>query len=408
MTANKENEWKLISSALKEGDTDRLRMMLRGNDINAPQFGEAQDKPLLHAILYSLVSWEVSLDDSEKILRVLDECGADANLSDDKENTPLSIAIFGGFEMEHIVDQLVECLGADASKEQESFDVAVDELDDNGVCELLIQHGLKPEAHGQYTRLLFRGRKENGRADGYEYMLDMLLTMNLILPDERDARQNTPLHYVVRVLDCNRDYLFNFRSTSYENDRERLTTTLCTMLLDHGANPLATNANGRTALDVWLKHREISAGDTDDVEELLLNSMADARECLHFDTMDYFAQTNMGKLLHAELIRIIKKMTSPEQKRGKRFTRQQAIDAMLAAEGIAPDGYYYRDCIKGEVEIDITEFRFRHYIATTGAHEYEDIVEELRDEHGRFYSGIHADAREIIDGRLTQRGIYFK
>ena len=65
--------------------------------------------------------------------------------------------------MEHIVDQLIECLGADASKEHESFDIAVDELDDNGVCEL----GLKPEAHGQYTRLLFSGRKENGRADGY-------------------------------------------------------------------------------------------------------------------------------------------------------------------------------------------------------------------------------------------------
>ena len=158
-------------------------------------------------------------------------------------------------------------------------------------------------------------------------LTDMLLTMNLILPDERDAKQNTPLHYVVRVLDCNRDNILNFRSTSYEEDRERLTETLCTMLLDHG----------RTALDVWLKHREISAGDTDDVEELLLNSMADARECLHLDMMDCFAQTDMGKRLHAELIKIIKKMTYPEeQTRGKRFTRQRAIDAMLADEG-----YYY-------------------------------------------------------------------
>jgi len=106
-------------------------------------------------------------DDSEKLFRVLDECGADANLQDDQGTTPLSIAILRGYEMEHIVDQLIECLGADASKEHESFDIAVDELDDNGVCELLIQLGLKPEAHGQYTRLLFSGRKENGRADGY-------------------------------------------------------------------------------------------------------------------------------------------------------------------------------------------------------------------------------------------------
>ena len=91
----------------------------------------------------------------------------------------------------------------------------------------------------------------------------------------------------------------------------------------------------------------------------------------------------------------------------KRFTRKRTTDAMLAAEGITPDGNYYRECINGEVEIDITEFRFRHYVATTCASEYAEIVMELRDDNGSFYSDIHADARERIAARLYQRGIGF-
>ena len=92
----------------------------------------------------------------------------------------------------------------------------------------------------------------------------------------------------------------------------------------------------------------------------------------------------------------------------KRFTRKQTIDAMLAAEGITPDGNYYRECINGEVEIDITEFRFRHYVATTCASEYAEIVMELRDDNGSFYSDIHTDARERIAARLYQRGIGYE
>ena len=87
-------------------------------------------------------------------------------------------------------------------------------------------------------------------------------------------------------------------------------------LLDRGANPLAKNANGKTALDVWLKHRKLRTGDlTDDVEELLLNSMADARECLYLEMMDLFAQTDMGMRLDAELIELIKKKVIVRWKR---------------------------------------------------------------------------------------------
>lgn len=367
--------WKLILSALTEGDTDRLRTLLKGHEINAPKFGDTQDKPLLHAILYDWLliarksNWLSRVrkssartidSESEKILRVLYECGSDANLLDNKGHTPLSISIYPGKSMHHITEQLVNVLGADITKEQSGFDDAVAELDDmpdpdsdsSSSCELLMRLGLKPEEDGRYTRLLFKGGKNRGSAEGYKHMFKKLLEWNLILPDECDAKQNTPLHYVVRVLDCNQDYLFNSRS--YEDVRERLTTTLCTKLLDHGVNPLATNANGKTALDVWLKHRKLRTGDTDDVEELLLNSMADARVCHYLEMMDLFAQTDMGMRLDTELIEIIKKNACLEETRGKRFTRQRAIDAILAAEGVAPDDYYYRAYINGEFKMDIT------------------------------------------------------
>ena len=77
--------------------------------------------------------------------------------------------------------------------------------------------------------------------------------------------------------------------------------------------------------------------------------------------------------------------------------------------GITPDGYYYHRCINGEeeAEIDMAEFRFRHYIATTGSVEYEEIVEQLREDYGRFYAGIHEEARDVFGGRLRKRGVCF-
>ena len=80
---------------------------------------------------------------------------------------------------------------------------------------------------------------------------------------------------------------------------------------------------------------------------------------------------------------------------------------MLSAEGIVPDGFYYHDCIDGKLDIDMAEFRFRHYIATIGAMEYDNIVEKLRLKRGRFYDGIHADARDIFGKKLERRGVYF-
>lgn len=223
----------------------------------------------------------------------------------------------------------------------------------------------------------------------------------------------------MRELDCEYDYEFSmwFMDHGLNDrrvyDREELTAKLIAMLLDHGANPLALNSSGKTALDIWLRDRVglRNSGDTDYVEELLLNSMADARECLFLDMMDIFAQTDMGRRLDTGLIEMIKLnvICLKENKRGKMITRMREIDAMLAVEGIPPGGYYYNDCINGRVEkTDVTEFRFRHYIVTTGAREYEYIVEELRDNCGRFYPGIHAEAREVFEKRLEERGIHFQ
>lgn len=100
----------------------------------------------------------------------------------------------------------------------------------------------------------------------------------------------------------------------------------------------------------------------------------------------------------------IKRMRLEETK----SARQRELDAMLAAEGIPVGGFYYSDCIEGKAVINMSEFRFRHYIATTGVREYDKIIEQLRRENDdRFYSGIHADAREILHDRLVQRGISF-
>jgi hypothetical protein len=396
--------WELMLAAIETCDADRLRALSGGNDINEPRFGDRHNKPLLHAIMYALQHGGMQLHDSEKIFRIMDELGADANSLDDEGNTPLSICLCDGVELSHIAEQLVHVLGADATKEQASFDDAVADVDDNDTCELLLRLGLKPEADGRYTRLLFKGNKEKGSADGYEYMLKNLLDWGLVLPDERDAKQNTPLHYVVRVLDCDYDYQWRWHVSKEDRviDRETLTKSLITILLDNCANPLAKNAKGKTALDIWIESRDLTNGDTDDVEELLLNSMADARECLYLDNVDIFAETDMGKRLDVELIGIIKQAICLGETRGKRGARKQLIDDMLTAEGIPPDGYYYHDCINGKLEIDIAEFRFRHYIATTGAQEYGDIVEKLQNDCGRFYPGIHADARAIFRDMMQQ------
>jgi len=80
---------------------------------------------------------------------------------------------------------------------------------------------------------------------------------------------------------------------------------------------------------------------------------------------------------------------------------------MLAAENIPAIGYYFDRCVYGEDEPDMKGFRFRHYIATAGAEEYEHIVDRLAAEVGFFYPKIHSDAREEYSRKLAKRGISF-
>ena len=97
------------------------------------------------------------------------------------------------------------------------------------------------------------------------------------------------------------------------------------------------------------------------------------------------------------------------QKERVKQNKKKELDAMLAAEGIPAEGYYYNDCVNGDLEIDMYEFRFRHYIATTGSREYEGIINLLLKENDRhFYRGIHADAREVFHARLVARGVSFE
>ena len=65
--------------------------------------------------------------------------------------------------------------------------------------------------------------------------------------------------------------------------------------------------------------------------------------------------------------------------------------------------------MNGAAEIRLSEFRFRHYTATTGSREYDGIINSLRRENVQhFYRGIHAEAREIFHARLVGRGVSFE
>jgi ankyrin repeat protein len=400
-------EWDAIISTLRKNgnssgprvNTEKLLALLKGVDVNSPRFGYDLKMPLLHAILVAFNMKIIHRNDSAKIFRILHECGADGNLPNRFGLTPLYICIASELNMEK---KLINILGADLSKEQAHFDYEVSHLDPGKICERMIQLGFKPEEHGRYTRLLFKGKKLKVKryADDYIQMLRTLLKWNLILPNERDSKQKTPLHHAVRNLDLHESTCVHWR--------ELLANELCQDLLNHGADPLAKDLKGQTALDIWLKKRNSANLDHDSVEELLLNRMADAREIIYFNNIDTFAQTDMGKRLDVELIEIIKQKILLGETRGKRFTRKKEIDKMLAAEGITIKDEYYDHCIDGTADIDMVTFRTIQYCETTGKEEYEAIIQELLEIVGEFYLYIEEEARILLRKRLAERGINFE
>ena len=157
-------EWDAIVSTLRKNgsrsgarvNTEKLLALLKGIDVNSPRFGYDLELPLLHAILVAFNMKIIHRNDSAKIFRILHECGADGNLPSRFGLTPLYICIASELNMEK---KLINILGADLSKEQAHFDYEVAHLDPGKICERMIQLGFKPEEHGRYTRLLFKGKK---------------------------------------------------------------------------------------------------------------------------------------------------------------------------------------------------------------------------------------------------------
>jgi len=180
----------------------------------------------------------------------------------------------------------------------------------------------------------------------------------------------------------------------------QLAHQLATILLQRGANPLLVNNEGKTPLDICSQrfNKAIIEGDTNDVEELLTNAMADALDRTDEEKFRAFKRSRAGEFLgeHICTVLILPLAVIPHP-RGLISQRRERIVAMLGTEGITADGCYFEDCLRGIRPISMREFRLRHYISTAGAREYELIVRRLkRSNGGRYYSGIHAEARSEI------------
>ena len=398
-----------ILDAASACDAAKVRDAINGLDVNAP-LGE-RGHPLLHTLL-----WEMREDcgwsDQQVVtlFTVLREIGVDANALDADGKSPLFILLSNASEFGNVAKQLVAVLGADPNLpvvRDQCLECALDTDYVEGF-DLLLELGCQMPRDGRYTHLLFfYGEKDSSY---YPVMLERLVGLGLVNVDERDDDLDTPLHCAMMRLDCKIDS-FRMQKSTQDYVEEELAKELASILLDRGADPLAKNRDGRTPLDIWNRRFEaVDEGVTDDVEELLANAMADALDRIDAEKFYAFANESkagafLGEHVCTVLIRPLVMIPHP---RGLMSQRRERIVAMLGAEGIAADGCYFTDCLLGTKEVDMREFRLRHYIATTGAAEYERIVRQFRRGNGgRFFSGIHAEARAVFKNRLMQRGVRF-
>jgi hypothetical protein len=388
----------LIITAASNCDLDALRVLV-----------STHKSTLLHRLLDLMLSGDLCLSEEQivSIFTMLRDAGVDPNAMDEEGRSALS-AFLQDYENRHVPRLLVEVMGADPNKAEvrdECLEYALSDKDDSHAFDLLLELGCRPPLDGRYTRLLFfNGEKER---DFYEHMLERLLDMGLIRADERDNEQDTPLHCALMELEvpfCHFD-----RLTQRDTDEAdtQLANALAALLLARGADPLALNQRGETPLDVWNQRWEHNHDTTDDVQERLLNARADALDRLDAAKFDAFVRAAGEQILGKHICdEIIKPLVLVPHPRGPMAERRTQLAAMLDAEGIAPDGYYYENCLRGAAEIDMREFRLRHIIATAGAPEYDRIVRRLRRQNGgRYFPGIHANARAQFKESIHRRGV---
>lgn len=396
-----------IVDAAAAGDVEKLRALLTSTN--------SSEYTLPHKLLRDpngfMQSW--NKNEISAIFRSLRAAGVDPNTLDEDGRSALSLVI-NDVDQPYMPRLLVEVMGVDPNLPvtfnqclecvfsermmNEPFDILMDEL------------GCTPPRDGRYTHLLFSSEEKEGCL--YEYILEKLLNLGLIVTDERDNNMDTPLHRALMPLNYPRDGFS--RKTRQQADEEEIeyVEKLAKLLLSHGADPLAENSDGQTPLDVWNADKPVSIpGDTDDVEEVLRNTMADAIDRLNKAKWDAFMKCSSAQRLGAHIcIELLGPLVTAPSPRGLICQRRTILVDMLDAEGIVADGRYYEDCLRGVEDIDMAEFRLRHYIATTGAPEYERIVQKLKNTRGggRYFSGIHAVAREKFEAILDRRGICFE
>ena len=395
-------EEELIDAAI-ECDIDKFRILLSSSD-------RCEISTLLHKLLDGMREWRIDLSEKEilSIFTALRDAGVDPDALDESGRSPLVIFL-DNYEYQHIPRLLVEVMGADPNKTATRdlcLTVALSNKDDCHAFDLLLELGCEPPSDERYTHLLFfSGEKES---DFYEEMLRRLLDMGLILVNERDSELNTPLHCAMMELEVLSDPFSRKTKNDLNEEEEQLADNLATLLLAHGADPFAENMDSETPLDIWNdRMRDQMQGDTDDVEERLLNAQADALDRLDVKKFEVFVQVagarRLGKSICNDLIKPLVLVPNP---RGHMSERRKLLETMLDAEGIYADGIYYENCLRGIEAIDICEFRLRHIIATEGVPEYHHIIQRLRRRNeGRYYTGIHAQARELFKAHIIQRGV---
>ena len=422
-----------VRDAAIAGDFGAFRALLLGAtdhfDVNAPEGGR-NGRTLVHLLVVDVDdardhAWRI-LEDTirsgeeapwHSFFVLLRSLGADANRPDASGDVPLCHM---AYEFQNACSymlgpDLVRVLGADPN-----LPVVRDRCIENALqgghwdlsaLDFLVELGCELPRDGRYTDLLFFGGPER-HAYCYVDMLKGLLERGLIAVDERGQWLHTPLHCAVMHLDLyDMEYYTNTDQNADEIEMS-LALELVKVLLGAGANPCLVNEDGENPLEMWNRLHPCRGipGDTNDVKELLANAIADRSDALRLELFDAFARSSAGKFLgeHVCTTLIRPLVLYPPHPRGPMSQRRERLTLMLRAEGIAPDGHYYDDCLRGVKPIDMREFRLRHHIATAGAPEYMRIVRRLRMENVGYYSGIHADARAEFKATLAQRGFTFE
>lgn len=409
-----------IWDAAVAGDCDLLRALVQRDafDVNARCFSGG--RTLLGELVVDLLNgdlpdaWE---DDAVavRVLRTLRELGADPYVEDDEGEmcAVYALAHWGDIDDRalDVLTLLVDHAGLDLSDPRARCAcvfTAVSRLDTH-LLQILEERGCVPPAPcAEYADWLFGCDKPWVSCEQYAEMLTHLLERGLLPVNARDKYGDTPLHRAVGNLD------FGGSEFCFRTDKEDA-HDLVLVLLQHGADPLATNNQGQTPVDVWRARQ--ARGDCE-TTTALLDAMAAARDARAAELMRAFERTPIALRLGSDVVsRLIAPHVLAPHPGGPRTERRHQLEALLSAEGIPAVGYYYERCLAGDAAIDMSEFRLRHFAATTGRAEYEAIVDELAretfseyddEEEGRiYYRGINADALYTFRRRLEASGMDF-